>query len=260
MTSPNQPIGEDELLAYVDGQLDPEQRTAVERYLSANPDVARRIAADTAQRNALRAAFASKLSQPLPPELNLNRLVEDRLRQRPHYWRLAASIVLALSIGAVGGWLSHTRLALDRTELAMSVLQRQAVASYAVYVTDRNRPTELPGAERDLLARWLSNRLSRTVVPPDLSEYGYTLIGGRLVATEQGHASALFVYQDSDGNRMSLLMRPMSPDLRVPMVDWDHNQLNACSWIDAGMGYALLGAVPDDKIDRIARRLSGQPG
>ena len=258
MTSPAQPIGENELHAYVDGQLKPDMRAAVEQYISANPDAAKRVAADMAAREALRSAFAKKAAEPLPPELNLNRLVEQQLRGRPMIWRLAACIVLSLGIGAAGGWLLHSRPILDRSKLAMTVLNDQAVASYTVYVTDRRHPTEVPASQRDHLVQWLSNRLSRTVVPPDLSAFGYALMGGRLVATEQGGASALFVYEDSGGNRISLLMRPMAPDLRVPPVDWDHSRLNACSWIDKGLGYALLGAMPDDEIDRIARRISGQ--
>jgi anti-sigma factor RsiW len=257
MTAPP-PIGEDELNAFVDGQLQADQRAAVEQYLSANPQAARRVSLDMASRNALRSAFAAKATEPLPPELNLNRLIEQRLRQRRVPWRVAASIVLAVGVGAAGGWVLHTRPTPTFPERAMSALNGQALASYSVYVTDRNHPTEVPASERDHLIRWLSNRLSRTVVPPDLSAYGLTLIGGRLLATEQGNPAALFVYEDSHGKRVSLLMRPMAPELRVPMVDWDHEQFNACSWIDKGMGYALLGTLPDEQIDRIARQIGGQ--
>jgi anti-sigma factor RsiW len=72
-------------------------------------------------------------------------------------------------------------------------LQGLAIASHLVYGTDRRHPIEVAASEPDYLAQWLSNRLNRTVMPPDLSRFGYTLIGGRLLATEQGNAAALFI-------------------------------------------------------------------
>jgi len=103
MTAPERSIGEQELNSYIDGQLDPEQRAVVEQHLASHPDIARRIAADIAHRNALRAAFAGHLTRPLPPELNLHRLIEERLQRRPVWWRIAAAVVLSLGVGRVGG-------------------------------------------------------------------------------------------------------------------------------------------------------------
>ena len=45
------PIAQEDLHAYVDGQLTPTRRAAVQRYLQANPEEARRVAAWTAQRD-----------------------------------------------------------------------------------------------------------------------------------------------------------------------------------------------------------------
>jgi anti-sigma factor RsiW len=258
MSDPNRPIAEEELHAYVDNQLDPDRHPAVLRYLQEHPDVARQVAGWRAQRDALRTAFAAVATQPIPPRLELERLIEQRLGQRRTPWRVAAAVVLSVGIGGVGSWLLLSGPNHDRSALAMSVLQDEAISSHRVYGTDRRHPIEVAASERDHLTQWLSNRLNRTVVPPDLSSFGYTLIGGRLLATEQGNAAALFMYENHQGNRMSLLMRPMAPEFHVPIVDWDRGQINACAWIDKGMGYALLGAVPDDQLDRIARQISGQ--
>jgi hypothetical protein len=51
-------IDEDDLHAYIDGQLLIWRHLAVERNLEANPEAARRVAAYRAQRDALRVAFA----------------------------------------------------------------------------------------------------------------------------------------------------------------------------------------------------------
>jgi anti-sigma factor RsiW len=129
-----------------------------------------------------------------------------------------------------------------------------------VYSPDRRHPIEVTAAERDHLAQWLTNRLNRTIAPPDLADFGYRLIGGRLLATEQGSPAALFMYEDTTGHRMSLVMRPMATDLRVPIAQWDRKDVNASSWIDKGLGYAILGQVPNSELDRMARQISGKQG
>jgi anti-sigma factor RsiW len=62
-------------------------------------------------------------------------------------------------------------------------------------------PSRSPPQSGDHLAQWLSNRQNRPVSPPDLSGFSYRLIGGRLLATEQGNPAALFMYEDIAGQR-----------------------------------------------------------
>jgi anti-sigma factor RsiW len=59
---------------------------------------------------------------------------------------------------------------------------------------------------------------------------------------------------------MSLLMRPMARDLHVPIARWDRDDLNACSWIEKGMGYAILGPAPNAELERMARDISTKKG
>jgi anti-sigma factor RsiW len=134
----------------------------------------------------------------------------------------------------------------------MALLQQQALATYAVYAIDRRHPIEVGADQKDHLSTWLSNRLRRTVKPPDLEALDYRLIGGRLLATEHGGAAALFMYEDSHGERLSLVLRPMSPDLRAPTSDMRDGTVNGCAWITDGLGYAVVAALPDAELDRVA--------
>jgi len=201
---------DEELQAYVDDRLCADQRRGVEEYFASHPVMARRAAAYRAQRNGLRAAFAAVAAEPVPPRLNLNRLLEERLERRPIWWRAAAAMVLCLGLGGSAGWLFGASQKSDSVALAVSLLQQQAMGSHVVYATDRHHPIEVAADDRDHLSQWLSNRLHRPVTPPDLSTLGYHLLGGRLLATEQGNAAALFVYDDPQGNRLSVLERPMA--------------------------------------------------
>lgn len=238
MSDGDRPITEEELHAYVDGLLDPARRAAVERYLRETPDIAARVTDFQLQRNALRAAFADRASEPLPQSLNFARLVEARLSRRRERWRVAAGLVFALALGGGAGWIAGSR-----PPSGLDALAQEAGVNYAVYATDKRRPVELWATQRDDLTRWLSNRLNRPVSPPDLTAAGYQLLGGRLVAAAHSPA-ALFVYENDRGLRLILYIRPMRSPATTPITQVDIGNLDGCAWTDRGVGYTLMAAEP----------------
>ena len=253
-------IAEEELQAYVDGRLAPDRVAEIERHLAEHPDDCRRVASWSTQREALRAAFAAAAIEPVPPELGLAHLLEARLRWRPPFWRAAAAVLLAVGIGAAGGWYVAAGTGPDRTQLAVSLLEQEALASHGVYAVDRRHPIEVPADQSEHLAQWLSNRLHRTVAAPDLAGAGYRLLGGRLLATEHAGAAALFMYENAQSQRLSVIMRPMAPELAARRRDASHGAVNLCAWIDRGIGYAVVAAAPDATLDEVARTIDRQRG
>ena len=260
MSEATPPIGEDDLHAYIDGQLEVSRRRAVERYLAEDPEAARRVAAYQAQREALRAAFAARTEEPLPPRLTLASIIGQRSRRRRTPWPVAASIILAFGVGTAAGWLLHGSPGSSPVQQAMSVLEQEALTSHVVYSADRRHPVELPSAETAHLQQWLSNRLDRTVVAPDLSGLGYHLIGGRLLATEHGGAAALLMYDDASGHRLSLLLRPMKPALHAPGAVIRRDTVNGLAWIGNGLGVAVVAALPERDIERVAAQVGAGLG
>ena len=59
MIDRNSPVTEDELHAYVDGELPADRREAVEAWLANHPDDAARVAAWRAQADAIRARYGA---------------------------------------------------------------------------------------------------------------------------------------------------------------------------------------------------------
>lgn len=252
MSEGGHPITEEDLHAYVDGFLDAERRLVVDRYLREHSDVAGRVAAYGAQREELRAAFADRAAGPLPPSLNFARLVEARLSRRRTHWRVAAGVVLALALGAAGGWFASAR-----PPTGIAALAAEAGASYTVYAADKRHPVEMWAAQRDDLARWLSNRLNRPISPPVLSGVGYHLLGGRLVAAARG-AAALFVYENGAGVRLTIYVRPMAMLRTTPIEQVDIGDLDGCAWIEHGVGYTVIAAEPYAQLLEIARHARQQ--
>ena len=79
------PVTEDELHAYVDGELPPERRADVEAWLAAHPDEAERVQSWRTMAEMLHARYDSIAQEPVPARLEL-----ERLERRPRQW-LSAS-------------------------------------------------------------------------------------------------------------------------------------------------------------------------
>jgi anti-sigma factor RsiW len=232
------PISEDDLQGYVDQVLEAARRAEVEDYLSNNPDEARRVERYRTQRAALRAALAPIAAEPLPPELNLARMIESHRRPRREWMRWAAAAAVFLCIGGAAGW--SMRGVTERGTHGIVALAGEAADSYKVYAPDRVRPVEMNESDRAGLIRWASERLGRQVSVPDLSASGYRFLGGRLVATAHGPA-VLFMYDDPRGTRLVLFSREMDVDRDTPMSQHARDGLEGVAWSNQGVGYTLVG-------------------
>jgi anti-sigma factor RsiW len=252
----NRPITEDDLHAYVDRRLEPERRADIETYLESHPDVAQRIAAFSSQRDFLRAALAPIADEPVPPELNLARIIENRRR---HPWRAswaAAAAMLLLSFGGVGGWIVRGSMQASAPS-GLTALAEEAAFSYNVYAPDRVRPVEVRATDSSQLVQWVSNRLHQPVKVPDLTSSGYRLMGGRLVATSHGPA-AMFMYDDDHGERLVVLTRPIATDQGTPMTPQSSGDVSGFAWADGGMGYSLVGQAGAESLRPIANEVRRQ--
>ncbi|WP_024507798.1 anti-sigma factor [Bradyrhizobium sp. ARR65] len=261
------PITEDDLHAYVDQALEPERQAEVASYLGDHPDVAKRVAAFSGQRELLRAALAPIAEEPLPAKLNLARIIENRGRglsrfssrlsshlSSPLPWAVAA--MLLLSIGAAGGW--AMRGALQVAPGGVIALAQEAMESYNVYAPDHVRPVEMRASDSGELVQWVSSRLHQPVKVPDLAASGYRLMGGRLVATSHGPA-AMFMYDDDHGSRIVLLTRTMSSaDQNAPMTGHSKGDVAGFAWADGGIGYSLVGQGPMDSLRPLANEVRKQ--
>jgi anti-sigma factor RsiW len=250
----NRPITEDDLHAYVDGVLEPEREAEVAIYLEGHPDMARRVAAFSDQRDLLRKALAPIADEPVPSQLNLSGMIESRRRRSsPVWWAIAA--MLMLSIGGLGGWVM--RGSLQSSNGGLAALAQEAAYSYSVYAPDRVRPVEMRASDSAQLVQWVSNRLKQPVKLPDLTGSGYRLMGGRLIATSHGPA-AMFMYDDDRGDRLVVLTRPMASEQSAPMAPHSGGDVSGFAWADGGMGYSLVGQAAAESLRPIANEVRKQ--
>jgi anti-sigma factor RsiW len=253
------PIAEDELHAYVDGQLDPGRRAEVEEYLSRHPSVGQRIAGYSQQRQQLREALAPLAEAPIPPELNLDRMIAARRQILARRWRTAgaaAAAVALVALGGTGGW--TLRNATLPSQSGIAAVAREAAESYAVYGPDQAHPVEIRARDRAELREWIARRTGLSLAAPELSASGYRFMGGRIVATAHGPA-ALFMYDNDRGARLVLLARPMAKkDKEAPLSQYEDADLSGFAWATNGIGYGLVGPTAPSVLRPVAREAHRQ--
>ncbi len=248
------PLTEDDLHAYADGQLSPERAAQVGDALEREPALAARLT-DIRQQNArLRAALDPWLGETLPRELfdaaKPSRSWRDRRVRRA--WPvivLAAAASLFVGIGL--GWQLRNEM-LEQAGTPVT-FPRQAALTHALYAGDANRPVEIWANDEERMVRWLSKRLSFPLRAPNLNDVGFALVGGRLVAGNE-KPGALFMYENADKQRISLLVRKDDERTRETAFRYAYEDgVGVFYWIDDACGYALSGKLERAQLLSIAR-------
>ncbi|AOJ24032.1 MULTISPECIES: anti-sigma factor family protein [Burkholderia] len=251
MDDPHKPSnGRDEdasaqlLSALLDGELSGSERREMLERLQSDPEEAERFAHYRAQRDALKALF------PLPgaaPALFVQRRAPRRRAFAYAFAGLAAGLLIGVALPA--GWLAIGR---DPAFAA------RADVAYAVYAADRDHPVEVGAGDPAHLAAWLSARVGRPVRAPSLDEYGYVLLGGRLLPGDGGPA-AQFMYQRADGARVTLYVTAYDARHLAPQ-SMSADGRYTYFWSDRGMGYALSGRGDERRLRALAIEACGALG
>ncbi len=249
MTDPMHPVQEDELHAFVDNRLSPARHAEIERLLAQDPALRQRVEDWRRQNEALRAAFAFKTREPVPRSLHVGQLLEARL-SRTASWRVAAGLVLALGVGAAGGWMARGRP--PRTDMAW--LTAQAASAHRVFAADEVRPVEITSDDKSQFIHWISTRLGHRVDVPDLSAFGYRFVGGRLLAAVGGPA-AMLLYDDAAGTRITVYVQPMHGAPIIPMRPVEDRTVSGYAWINGQVGYSVMSDQEEQAMHTLANKV-----
>jgi len=269
MNRPASPPTDDELHAWIDGQLPADRHGAVEDAIARDPEVAAKIAAWHTQRDALRRLHGELLDEPVPAPL-MSALERDlpRQAQRVSWLRwggMAAGLLVAFAAGWLGRmqWAGEPAAARAGAQLARGVpavreFVHDASVAHAVYAPEKRHPVEVAAAEQQHLVQWLSKRLDRPLKVPDLSSQGYVLVGGRLLPGESG-ARAQFMFEDPAGERVTLYIGTLDANAAGATAAREtafrfasEGPVPSFYWVDQGFGYALAGKLPREVLLKLA--------
>jgi anti-sigma factor RsiW len=246
VTDEHDAVNESELHAFVDDRLPPPRRAEVEAYLAAHPQEAARLWAYREQRTALHALFDPVLGEGIPAEML------SAWQRRPwQRWLVhGAAAALYVLVGIAGGWWLH---GLQLREInAPESLVEQAASAHAVYTPEKRHPVEVTSDQEAHLVKWLSKRLGAPVHAPNLSVFGYQLVGGRLLPAPSG-AAAQFMFEGAQGNRLTLyVVRNDAAGGHTAFRFARNGDIRLFYWIEGPLGYALVGKLERTRLLKIA--------
>ncbi len=95
-----------------------------------------------------------------------------------------------------------------------------------------------------------SKRLGRAVTTPDLTAYGFRLMGGRLLPAGS-ESAAMLMYDDDQGTRLTLFVKTdEKAETSFQFVEEDG--ISAFFWRDAGLGYVVSAEAPRERLMQVA--------
>ncbi|MFC4274936.1 anti-sigma factor family protein [Achromobacter aloeverae] len=247
---------DDDLHAYADGRLDDEAREAIERQFARHPDQAARARAWAQDARSLREELDALPLPAFNPTLDPAAIRAGQAARLRTRLAIAASLVLCLGLGTVGGWQARDWRSPDTSlrTLPMS----DAIAAYKLMVVDRSAAVDFSGANMGDMQAWLVRNVGASAKLPDLSAAGFQPRGGRLFATEGG-AAAMVLYQDAGGHTLSFYVRPPeSPRRLLPAGQRADGGLVARYGTRQGLLFAVVGPQASLGETAVSRALDEQ--
>ena len=249
------PIGDANLQAYLDGQLDTGGRIEVERWLQDDPEAAAEVMAALGQRDEVRLFLADDNWPAAPATIGLARELQRRLGRRSIRLRIRRGLAAAALIGA--GWWAHAELGLFVDQVA-AAHPAPAFAEEAAAAWDAMRLKLTNGHPPEAGTMSLPARLTGQQVPLPMLGGGLRALGSELVPWNGG--AALVVLYRSGADQVVSLFAAEAGSFAVaaPEAATLHG-LTTVFWQVGPIAYALNGSLPEADLLAIARAAAPQP-
>ncbi len=257
-----QRVTDDELHAYVDGQLNPDRRLVVERWLADDSEAAQRAEDYRAQAALLHELFDPVLRESASdPVHDLTEKLRGRVAGNDNapawharsWVRMAAAVMLVVA-GAGGGWMGRSAVGTSPAVQQRQTLQtfaEEATQAHRFYTSDERFQVELNADNQDELNSWLSKRVGRDVFGPNLEKVGFRLIGGRSLPTDLG-AGAQYMYVNDGNKRVTLFVGAPQAGNPAKFGFTQNGDVATIYWVEGSLAYALAGRLAKEELLGIA--------
>ncbi len=262
MNEPNRPIDDNELHAYVDGELPAQRRAELDNALATDPALAAAVSELVALRRALHERYDDVLDEPVPPRLQRPADVQAPMPRGkvaanwPRFAGLAAALVVGIGIGVQGNRLWSARetnaSAIAMREAAPSLVTaadgaarfaRRAAIAHVVYMPEIQRPTGMDGESEARFSKWIASRLETAAQAPDLSSRGFHLSGGRVLPDSDEHV-VQYMYRNDAGERITVCISPAGVEGQPAAFRfYEDGPVRVFYWVDKTFGYAISGGI-----------------
>jgi anti-sigma factor RsiW len=245
------------LVAFVDGELDPDAMHDVAEAIANDPAAQEKVRLLRLSAPLVRAVFRQPAFQEVNPEvermLTRPRRLLSRLAPVRAPLALAASIaMLVIGLGAglfIGG----------RAPVSLGFGERLLgeVADYhVVYARETEHLVEVPASQREHIEAWLGEHLHRSLRVPDLGDRGLTFEGARLLVVDGRSVAQLLYAAPGDEHHPLALCIAGGAESDAPAIVQSREGINLAAWRAGGYFYVLAGWQPPAFLKDVAAELS----
>ncbi len=244
--SPEQPIHDFDLNAFMDGELDDDARREIELYLAQDPEAAARLMADMATMHALRVAMEPR-SGPPSKTLALAERLEAGLA-RPRQLRAVLQTAV-LVIVFLGGWASgQTNIGWPGWRATPEFVDEAMMSHRTALLRARmdSQPEVTAYDPQEIRAA------TRIALPPIPGDWRITDV--QVFPSDEGPSVGL-AFQTPDGP-VSLFGFRTNDGARISPTLAERGRGRVAYWQAGDMGYALIGPSEPRELSRLAARLA----
>jgi anti-sigma factor RsiW len=243
MSAPSSRPSEEELHAYLDGELTQDRRAVVAAWLRDHPAEARRLDAYRADGGALARLFARAGQLPAPQPAS-----HSPLRRVPS--RAAAAVLLvAGTLAAALTWFLPDR----RDDALWARFGAEALTAHLA-LSGSGAPPGMDASLRDV-AEFFSAVLKTSFRLHEPADPDFTLVGSRFVTGQKGRVAQL-VFRNTAGVLVTMYFEPWPGKKDAPFREVaSRSDVRTLVWVDDELGCAVTGALPRDALERVGHSL-----
>jgi anti-sigma factor RsiW len=164
----------------------------------------------------------------------------------------AAVLLLCFGFGAAVTRLVEHGTVLPRS--AVATMMHEVAEHHPIYVREVEHLVEVPAHRREHIEEWLGERVGLALRAPDLSAYGLTFQGARLVAV-QGQVLAQLIYTDEDEKRIALCVTRLNGRPSEKLETMVEGGLKLHGLSKGEHVFLIVGPADDHLIDSLASDL-----
>jgi anti-sigma factor RsiW len=253
MTHPSDSISDADLHAYIDDQLTPARRIAVEEYLSRHPQLAARIMADLRTQDELRMAMGAPFPVASIETQEAARRLEAALTRDFHFARLRRMAAVAALIAV--GWFAHVEFT---SVGSWGGMQASAMPAYVDEAARAHRTsllrasmlsqTSQPTYDRDEIRNMTS------IAVPDLPG-SWQVLDVQIFPSAAGPALEMAIKAESLGTLSLFAVRPGGFEV-MPATITTQNDVTTVYWQIGDVAYALVGVAEGKALAEAAAQLA----
>jgi anti-sigma factor RsiW len=243
-------ISDEELHAYIDGEIDDVRAAEIAKLAAADSALAERIAAFKGDKQRLAQIYGPFADRPLPPgwqqRVERGAIRRGYLFSEAHFPGRRIAAIAAILLLMLGLGFTYNRFILPKEDTIIA----EAVAARQETMRPEQSLPATASATPDGPDQVLTTALAMMLKAPDLTRLGYRLENIRVYGDVPGGKAVELSYRNPQNRLFTLYLRHPSGPARVDLIERDGMRL--CIWQDDVLGTVMLGEMSAGEMARMA--------